>query len=182
MFFKQKKRILIHEDDYKQIQILQNKSYFLVMKTINNINENIHEEMFVPFDRGQLNSEQKKLDIDFDELKKALNIHAFQYYEILEVGYGMKSSVKKENHVAWGFENYVVIVEYYMQQVHSISLNYIELSETLNVYPIKLKQFFIELCNKYNDLMLVDWNEDKIIDLNNHHQLNDYIEFLTPKR
>lgn len=166
--------IFLHEDFYRQIELIPKQNYFFVTKTISTIQEvERSDEGFV---RCKIRPEHlikmASLGIRFDDLKRVLEPLSLGYVEEIDSGYG-RSSYRLENTVAWAFERYGIFVDRHNDFVESIWIcksSKFLFSNSANL----LSRALTLLANDFN-LILVDWNREIVVDISKPINLNLYL-------
>lgn len=173
-------KIFYHEDSYCLIQLIEKKHIFL--KEL--IGEKIDKNLFTDLGGFEIVSLPEEmnllgLNINSKDVSKIISKYNLTYYSIVQSGHS--NYVEREKDVTgWGFENYVLYVQSKRSSIYNIWLDFHFLSETLNVFPVKLEKCLLEIGEKW-DLYLVDWNENVSFSLKNKSALREYCDFLTPK-
>jgi hypothetical protein len=171
-----------HEDDYNQIEIIPSENIFATGATIESLNNSheyypSHEGFNKLFHRKGALLPLKSLNIDIEGIKITLAEHALKYYGKVETGY---SSTKrtKDNCFAYGYENFIIFVDYHKHIVNNIWITYSPTIIQEDTFPYKLIHTLLSISDKWN-VILIDWNEEIIVSLHNKAQVEEYFNIIT---
>lgn len=166
-----------HEDDYLQVEILSKSNLFEQSRVLNNINYDFSEYGFLNIGfRDKKKRPTSSLKIKPNELKEYLKEYSLVKFNKVYSGYSSNSILKK-NTISFGFEDYAILFNFEKEIVENIWM----------VFSPKLKLPFPSYSNLSNalfligdryDMILIDWNEEKIINLNNKQDIENYFKGL----
>lgn len=166
-----------HEDDYLQVEILSKSNLFEQSRVLNNINYDFSE---YGFSNSYVRDIKKKptstLNINTNELIKYLKKDSLIQFNRVYSGYGSNSTLKK-NTLSFGYEDFAILFNFEKEIVQNI---WIVFSPKLKIpFPSysNISNALLSIGNKY-DMILIDWNEEKIINLNNKQYIENYFKEL----
>lgn len=177
MFNKKEKDLFYHEDDYLQVEIISKSNIFEQRKTLSDINYDFSEYGFsnIGF-RTAKKKPTSSLNINVNEFKEYLKKYSLIQFNKIYSGYS-SNSTPKENIISYGFEDYAILFDFKNKIVQNIWI----------VFSPKLKMPFpsysnlskaLYLIGDIYDMILVDWNEEKIINLNSKKDIENYLNEL----
>lgn len=177
MINKKVKDLFFHEDDYLQIEIISKRNFFEQNRNISELSYKYVEQGFTDINRRK----SKKiitstLSINVKDLQDILESRALVEFKNIYTGHS-SSSILKKNIIAYGFEDYAILFDYQGNFVQNIWMDftpklkipfpsYANLTKTLNAIGVKY------------DMILIDWNEEKIVDLKSNKKIIDYLNSL----
>lgn len=176
-----KDKLLFHEDDYNQIEIIARENFFGVTKSISEIPNQLQERA-VEHGFGQIYSREQiifpleRKRILKEDFYAVLKEESDTFFGKIFKGYSSYEELIN-NSEGFGYENYVILYVYDNGIILSCWIVYKRLSETLNIYPAHLKKALEKIGTKWN-LLLVDWNELVLTDLTKSDSLESYISIL----
>lgn len=170
--------VFYHEDNFCQIELVPIQNLLAERHETNYIKQyseqNFTNDGFINiFSRTQIQYSLANLSINHNVFKSILKNDYLYYFEEVYTGYASLEILKPNVH-GLGFENYILYYEFQADIIVKMWLDYNLLSDTLKVYPEKLKLAFYKLGITYN-LILLDWNELIAVDLKNETALVNYV-------
>ena len=170
-------KLLFHEDDYRQIELLSFEYVFSANRGLSEIST------LSKFSQNGFVEIQARRDDKYP--LKSKNISKGDFYLILkeesnilfrEIFKGYSSHEEKIiNCEGFAYENYIILYEWDSDNlILSCWMIYQRLSETLNIYPKHLGNALEKISIKWN-LFLVDWNELVICNLAEPDSIENYI-------
>ena len=171
------KDLFYHEDDYLQIEIIPNSNLFQQNKVLTDINTEPSEYGFTNISfRNAKNNPTSHLNINVNKLKEYLKKHSLVEFREVYSGYG-SNSIYQRNTISYGFEDYAILFNFEKETVQNIWM----------VFNPKLKMPFPSYSNLSKtlfligyeyDMILIDWNDEKIINLKNKKDIEYYLNEL----
>lgn len=168
--------IFLHEDLYRQIEIIPEENYFATHKYIE---EDLPEKELEGYGFKycvQRVEEPIKIilkHIALDSLDKLFSPSAYVYSDEIKAGYS-NTSYKIENCVCWGFERYGVFAEF----VGDDNVCSLWLCNSHKFNPsntgAKLLEVLVQLGINYQ-LILVDWNLEVTVKLSSVGKVKAYL-------
>ena len=177
MFNKKEKDLFYHEDDYLQVEIISKSNVFEQSKVLSDINYDFSEYGFsnIGFRKAK-KKPTSSLNINVNELRGHLKKYSLIEFSKIYSGYS-SNSTPKENIISYGFEDYAILFDFENEIVQNIWV----------VFSPKLKMPFpsysnlskaLYLIGDIYDMILVDWNEEKMINLNSKEDIDNYLNEL----
>lgn len=168
-------KIYFHEDDYCQIELLPKANYESCLKELGIISDFSdkhfdgigYTDMYV---RGERSIPTSTLNISLDQFSQFLLEQGLNKYTTVETGY---SSYREQAESTWAFDrdNLTVFVNFEKNIVQNIWLDFYpnDTSKLDNA----IHDLFFKLGVNWN-LILVDWNLKKVINLNDKKSIESY--------
>ena len=174
---KEEKELFYHEDDYLQVEIISKGNLFEKSKELTNINYDFTEYGFsnISF-RREKKKPTSSLNINVNELDECLKKHSLVKFNKVYTGYS-SNSISRKNTTSYGFEDYAILFDFEKEVVQNI---WVVFSPKLKMpFPSysNLSKALFSIGNKY-EMILVDWNEEKIINLNSIQNIQTYLNEL----
>ncbi|BFM45281.1 hypothetical protein CFS9_39220 [Flavobacterium sp. CFS9] len=166
--------LFYHEDDYLQVEIISKSNIFEQQKSLDDLEYNFSEYGF-----SNINFRHKKkiptssLKIKPNELKAHLKEYSLIEFNNVYHGYSSNPILKK-NTISFGFEDYAILFDFEKETVKNIWMVFNpKLKLPFHSYSNLLNALFL-LGNKY-DMILIDWNEEKIVNLSHKQEMQSYL-------
>ena len=174
---KEEKELFYHEDDYLQVEIISKSNLFERSKELTNINYDFTEYGFSSISlRGEKKRPTSYLNINATELDECLKEYSLVKFNKVYTGYS-SNSIPKKNTTAYGFEDYAILFDFEKEVVQNIWVVFSpKLKMPFHSYSNLSKALF-SIGNKY-EMILVDWNEEKIINLYSIIEIENYLNEL----
>lgn len=170
--------VCIHEDFYRQIELVPEENYFFTNQYIDSIQEpNGSAFGFLSAsDRKDHNLRSVKIlnrNISLMEIKNEIEPLSINFFENIKIGYS-NSFTTKINCCAWGFERLGIFVEWNSDKL--ITNIWLALSSEFKKDFTGNKLFdVLSKVGKNHKLVLIDWNEDIIVRLSNAEFTKKYL-------
>jgi len=177
MFNKKEKDLFYHEDDYLQVEIISKSNVFEQSKTLSDINYDFSEYGFsnIGFRKAK-KKPTSSLNINVNEFKEYLKKYSLIKFNKTYSGYS-SNSAPKENTISYGFEDYAILFDYKKEVVQNIWIVFSpKLKMPFPSYSNLSKALYL-IGNKY-DMILVDWNEERMINLKSKKDIENYLNEL----
>lgn len=171
------KEAFFHEDDYCQIEIVPIQNLLSKANEIDSVRKDqaLTRDGFLDISAINITKYPiSNLNIELRQFEAVLKEHSLFFYDKVYTGYSSYRTLK-HNTYGLGFENYILYYEISTNIIVKTWIGYRSISDTLNGHPIKLQNALLELGLKY-ELILIDWTQLVVINLNNDYALNNYIE------
>lgn len=165
--------IFIHEDFYRQIELIPRENYFATLNQIGEIQDiQVNSDSFKCVSRNEHIVQTSDKLIKLKRLRSIFSNLATSHHKIVTTGYSTHVE-NLENTVVWGFERIGFFVEYDKSLVKNIWLgSSAKFSKESNSSE--------SICEALSliaeiDLILVDWNQEIIVDIRSKKQLEKYL-------
>jgi hypothetical protein len=169
-----KNEIFIHEDFIKQIELIPRKNFFSESKQLSDLNNS--EYSTFGFGSCQVREDRSfnlsDMNISLKSIKNILQPICIDFENHIYSGYG-NTSYLLDNTIVWIFERYGVFIEHDKSQIISIWIydsHEFPMINTPNSFSLALK-----LLGKEYNLLLTDWNQEIIVDINKSEKLEEYL-------
>ncbi len=167
--------LFFHEDDYLQVEIIPKGNFFHKSRNISKSEFELNE---LGISNASFRESHKiptqEIGISKDYLVSTLEEYALVKFKNIFSGYGSKTNILRKDIISYGYEDYAILFDYNQNIVQNIWLVFNpKLKHPLYGY-VNLTKVLLSLGEKF-DLMLVDWNEDVIINLNLEEKIIIYL-------